>query len=258
MLPSLDAQLRHEHIRSLLGKNGNVRVTELAEDLDVSVVTIRADLGYLEERSELRRNRGGAVQMPPHRNEQALEVTSLACQDEKERIAKRAARLIEDNDTIIIDVGSTLTALAQAFPPDLRNVVVITNALNIAMILESHPGVTLIVTGGTLRPLQHSLVNPLGGGLLAQVNADKAFIGCNGVHPEKGFTNSNLQEAEIKQAMLAASARVYFLADHTKLNAVSTAAIAPLSCAEMLITDNAAAREHLKLLKASGLAVDVA
>ncbi len=258
MLPSLDAQLRHEHIRSLLGKNGNVRVTELAEDLDVSVVTIRADLGYLEERSELRRNRGGAVQMPPHRNEQALEVTSLACQDEKERIAKRAARLIEDNDTIIIDVGSTLTALAQAFPPDLRNVVVITNALNIAMILESHPGVTVIVTGGTLRPLQHSLVNPLGGGLLAQVNADKAFIGCNGVHPEKGFTNSNLQEAEIKQAMLAASARVYFLADHTKLNAVSTAAIAPLSCAEMLITDNAAAREHLKLLKAGGLAVDVA
>lgn len=258
MLPSLDAQLRHEHIRARLSKNGNVRVTELAEDLDVSVVTIRADLGYLEDRSELRRNRGGAVQMPPHRNEQSLEVTSLTCHDEKERIAKRAARLIEDNDTVIIDVGSTLTALAEAFPPDLRNVVVITNAINIAMILENHPGVTVIVTGGTLRPLQHSLVNPLGGGLLSQVNADKAFIGCNGVHPEKGFTNSNLQEAEIKQAMLTASARVYFLADHTKLNAVSTAAIAPLSCAEMLITDNGAAREHLKLLKASGLAVDVA
>lgn len=258
MLPSLEAQKRHDHIRLQLREDGSVRVARLAEDLGVSVVTIRADLDYLEAQGELKRNRGGAIFLPPNRFEQAVEVTSKALADEKHRIARAAAALIEDDDTVIIDVGSTTLALAQALSAELRNVVVITNALNVALELERHPGLSVIVTGGTLRPLQHSLVNPLGTEMFARLNADKAFIGCNGVHADKGFTNTNLQEAEIKQAMLAASAKAYFLADHSKLDVVSTATIAPLSAAEALITDSASDRAPLDRLRQAGLAITTA
>jgi len=155
-------------------------------------------------------------------------------------------------------VGSTTTELARALSPSLKNVVVITSALNIALLLESHPGITVIVTGGTLRPLQHSLVNPYGTLLLREINADKAFLGCNGVHPEKGFTNTNLQEAEIKRAMIEAAREIIVLADHSKIMQVAAARIGPLEAADLLITDRKAKKEDLELLCSRGLEVAVA
>ena len=86
--------------------------------------------------------------------------------------------MVRSGDTVIIDVGSTTTELAKALARDLTDVVVVTNALNIALALENHPGVNVVVTGGTLRPLQHSLVAPFASLLLREVNADIAFIGC--------------------------------------------------------------------------------
>ena len=177
---------------------------------------------------------------------------------EKERIGNFAAGLVQDGETIILDVGGTTTELARALSPSLRNVVVITNALNIALLLESHPGVSVVVTGGTLRPLQHSLVNPYGTLLLQEVNADKAFLGCNGVHPDKGFTNTNLQEAEVKRAMLEAASEAFVLADHTKIMKVATARIAPLSAVTGLITDHQAKAEDIEVLQNSGLNISLA
>lgn len=162
---------------------------------------------------------------------------------EKENIGSYAASLVRDGETIIVDVGSTTTELAKALPPSLKNVVVITSALNIALLLESHPGLTVIVTGGTLRPLQHSLVNPYGTLLLREINADKAFIGCNGVHPDKGFTNTNLQEAEIKRAMIEAAREIIVLADHSKIMQIAAARIGPLEIANLLITDRKAKKK---------------
>lgn len=152
-------------------------------------------------------------------------------------------------------MGSTTTELARSLPPSLRNVVVVTSALNIALLLESHPGITVVVTGGTLRPLQHSLVNPYGTLLLQEINADKAFIGCNGVHPEKGFTNTNLQEAEVKRAMIEAARETIVLADHSKIMQVATARIAPLGAAQLLVTSSKARPEDLEALRKAGLEI---
>ena len=114
---------------------------------------------------------------------------------------------------------------------------------------------TVVVTGGTLRPLQHSLVNPFGLSLLRDINADIAFLGCNGVDPVKGLTNTNLAEAEIKRAMIESAGRVVFLADHTKLMQVATAQVCELERCDLLITDHGATQEQLDRLRRAGLDV---
>lgn len=253
-----DAALRQAKILESLRKHKQVRVADLAGQLGVSKVTVRADLDALAGRGVVQRTHGGAVTRKPVRREDPLEIASRENAEAKRRIGRHAAALLSDGETVIIDVGSTTTELVRALSPELRDVVVITNSLNIALLLESHPGVTVIVTGGTLRALQHSLVNPYATRILQEINADKAFIGCNGVHLERGFTNSNLHEAEIKFAMAEVAREVVFLADHSKLLFASTARIAPLSAADRLITDAGVTADVLERLRDSGLKVDVA
>jgi DeoR family transcriptional regulator of aga operon len=257
-MPSLQATLRQQAIVDILGQDGNVHVADLAGRLKVSAVTIRADLDSLESQQALRRTRGGAVPVRPRRFELPLELTRQDNAEEKRRIGRHGAGLVRSGETVIIDVGSTSTELAKALPRGLADVVVVTNALNIALELEDHPGVTVVVTGGTLRPLQHSLVAPFAAILLKEINADIAFIGCNGVDPEKGFTNTNLAEAEVKRAMIEAATRIVFLADHSKLMHVATARVAPLALADLLITDEGADPEQLRILRRAGLDIATA
>lgn len=257
-MPSLQATLRHETIVDALQQRGNVRVADLADLLEVSSVTIRADLDFLESQAVLRRTRGGAVPIRPRRFELPLELTSQDNSSAKRAIALKAIGMIRDGETVILDVGSTTTELAKALPQSLVDVVVVTNSLNIALILEDHPGVTVVVTGGTLRPQQHSLVAPFGNLMMSHINTDMAFLGCSGVDPVKGFTNTNLPEAEIKQAMIKATARTIFVADHTKLMHVATAKVADLQDADLLITDSGAPTDAVRQLRKLGLEVTVA
>lgn len=257
-MPSLKATERHRHIIDVLSSQGRVDVTALCEALGVSSVTARADLLYLEKAQVLRRIRGGAIAVQPSRYERPIDLNASLHGPEKNAIAAVAAAMIRDGETVIIDTGSTMAALAKAFPRHLTDVAVVTNALNVATELSLHPGVTVIVTGGTVRPRLNSLVSPFGALLLAEINADVAFMSCAGVETEKGFTNSNWQEAEIKKAMIKAASRVIFLADHSKLKHVATARIAALSDADLLITDKQASAETIKELRSAGLEVAIA
>ena len=161
-----------------------MRVRDLSARFGVSTVTVRTDLQSLESHGRVRRIRGGA--MPPgiERAEQPFEVAEHDLASEKAAIGGCAAALVADGDTVLLDVGTTTTAIARALVAraDLREVTVVTNGLTVALVLErAWPRISVVVTGGTLRPLQHSLVNPLGTVLLDGLNASIAFIGCNGV-----------------------------------------------------------------------------
>jgi DeoR family transcriptional regulator of aga operon len=254
---ALKAALRHDTIRRAIEVSGQVSIADLKDRLGVSEVTIREDLKYLEKRGVLTRVRGGAVVSRNGAMEMSLEETSTTNRAEKMAIAAHAAAMVEDGQTIIIDVGSTTTEMAKALSPELSRVVVITNGLNIALILEALPGVSVIVTGGTLRPLQHSLVAPMGTLLLDQLKADVAFLGCNGVDSSRGFTNSNIAEAEIKQAMVRSAERAVFLADHDKIGQVASAFVADVSSVDLLITDDGADPSVIANLEGDGLAIDV-
>jgi DeoR family transcriptional regulator of aga operon len=254
---ALKAALRHDTIRRAMEVDGRVSIADLKDRLGVSEVTIRDDLKHLEQRKVLTRVRGGAVALRNGATERPLEETSTTNRAEKLAIGAHAASMITSGQTVIIDVGSTTTELAKALSPELTRVVVITNGLNIALLLESMPGISVIVTGGTLRPLQHSLVAPMATLVLDQLKADIAFLGCNGVDPVRGFTNSNIAEAEIKQAMVKSAAKTVFLADHDKIGKVASAFVSDISGADLLVTDDAADPATLEELKAGGLAIDM-
>ncbi len=257
-MPSLKATERHQKIIEQLSATGRTDVVELSNMLGVSTVTVRADLLYLEKSQVLRRIRGGAISVRPSRYERPVDINASLRSDEKNAIAALAAEMIRDGETIIMDTGSTVAALASLFPRSLSDIAIVTNSLPVATELADHPGATVIVTGGTLRPKLNSLVSPFGELVLKEINADIAFMSCAGIDPEKGFTNSNWQEAEIKKSMIRAASRVIFLADHSKLKHVATAKIAALSEADLLITDSGASAETLKELRAAGIEIIVA
>jgi DeoR family transcriptional regulator of aga operon len=162
---------------------------------------------------------------------------------------------------VILDVGTTTTAIARALVlrTELRDVTVVTNGLNIALELErAAPRISVVVTGGTLRPLQHSLVNPLGTALLERLHASVAFVGCNGVDPEAGITNVNLPEAEIKRAMLLAARRRVIVADGSKVGEVELAKVCDIEEVTLLITDPTADPDVLTEIAAAGCQVELA
>lgn len=251
---------RHEQILETLKRDRVVEVAKLSEALGVSAVTIRSDLDALERRMLLRRIRGGATSVQPARFVRPLELVSQNFGEEKRRIGAMAARMVRNGETIIVDAGTTTLSMALALPEDLRDVVVITSSLDIAISLENHDGVTVMVTGGTAKktgrnPRSRSLIPPFAGLLLGQINADCAYLGCAGIHPRRGFTNAHFEEAEIKQAMLAAARRTVMLGDHGKIGHVAGARIAGVAEVSSLVTDHQAEPADVQALEAAGLNV---
>ncbi|GAA1283185.1 DeoR family transcriptional regulator [Planotetraspora silvatica] len=261
---------RRERIAALVADRTFVRIGDLADAFGISRVTVRADLDFLEKQGRLKRVRGGALAdarpgaLPASRAggliESSFEDAMDASATEKTLIGRAAAQLITSGESVILEAGTTTMAVARALVEraDLRDVVIFTNGLAIALELErAIPRFTVIVTGGTLRPLQHSLVNPLGVGMLAQINADTLFLGCNGIHPRTGFTNLNLPEAELKQAMIRSAGRRMFVADGSKVGRVELAPICPIDEADLLLTGASADVQAVAECREAGLDVEI-
>ena len=257
-MTAFGAVSRQKEIIDRLRIEGKVTVAALSEALGVSVVTIRNDLDALERQQVLRRLRGGAIAIRPARFQRSLHPLHNAFEEEKRRIGEMAASLVRDGETIIIDSGSTTLALARALPATLQDVAVVTPALDVALELEAHMGVKVIVTGGTVAKPQRCLISPFATTLLRQINADVAFVACSGVDAEKGFTTQSWEEAEVKHAIVAAASRVVFVADHGKIGHVATAKIMKVQDAELLVTDTGAAAPALRPLEQAGLNIIMA
>jgi DeoR family transcriptional regulator of aga operon len=255
---ALPAVLRRQRMAELIARRGFVRVSELADVFGVSEVTVRSDLAALGESKDIRRVHGGAVPREAPDRESSFEESLEASASHKQAIGTLAASLVSSGQSILLDVGTTTLAVAQALKKrtDLEDVVIITNGLHIALELESEiPRFTVIVTGGALRPLQHSLVQPLARAVLDQVHADVAILGCNGVDVASGVTNVNLPEAEVKQLMVAAAERVIVVADASKLGRASLGTIAPLSRVDLLVTSEGAEPALVADLSAAGVEI---
>jgi DeoR family transcriptional regulator of aga operon len=256
------AAVRREQILASVEERGFVKVGELSRLFGISEVTVRADLDTLASANAVQRVHGGAVlggvsgRSPG--NERPFEQSLLARAQEKGRIGRAAASLVQSHQAIVLDVGTTTSAIAAALleRDDLQGVVVITNALNIALLLEPViPRFTVVVTGGTVRPLQHSLVDPLAGVVFDRIRADLAFIGCSGVDAVSGITNVNLPEADLKRRMLGASGRSIVVADSSKLGITQQSRVAPIGAIDTLITGEEADADQLGRLEATGLSI---
>lgn len=254
----LPTEVRREQILTFIEAHDFVRVSDLSVKFHVSEVTVRGDLEALAERGQIRRIRGGARPRALPHPERSFEEMQNARVNEKTLIGRAAANLINPGETIILDVGTTTTAVARALieREDLRDIVVFTNGLNIALELEmAIPRFTVVVIGGTLRPMQHSLVDPLGGPMLERINAHTVFLGCNGIDPGSGVTNVNLPEAEIKRRMLRAAHRRVVVADGSKVGGVKLAHLCDIDEIDLLITDSSADPALVKALREKDLEV---
>ncbi len=258
---AVPASVRRQRVFDTVRRREFVSVADLSATFGVSEVTIRTDLEALSEEGKVRRIRGGAIHRTTVTREASFEQSADALAAEKELIGRAAAELVESGQTLILDAGSTTAAVARAIAArsELRDVHVFTNGLRIALELEpAIPHVTVIVTGGTLRPTQHSLVNPLGTVILDQIHAHLAFIGCDGIEAEAGVTNTSVADAEIKRLMLRAARRGVVVADGSKVGEVSLVHLYGIDEVDLLITDTSADPAALAALRGRGLQVDLA
>lgn len=252
------SEARKQELLQLIGARGFLRVGDASDELGVSEVTIRADLTDLERRGSVARVHGGAM-LPGTLREASLENSREQQAAAKRAIGERVARLIEPGQSVFLDVGSTALAVAHAMVErrELHELVVVTNGLSVALALEAAmPRFTVIVTGGTLRPLQHSLVSPYAMHIIDTLRLDLAIIGCNGVHAAHGATNVNLPETEIKRQVISQARRCILIADGSKLGATELGVVGALSSFEVLITSGEASAGTVEELEAAGLRVE--
>ena len=255
---SAPPEARREQLLRAITEQGFVRVTDAATELGVSGVTVRSDLAALEAAGAVIRVHGGAMPRVHGASESSFESSLEQESAAKRAIGRRAAGLVNSGQSILLDVGTTALAVAHALVDrrDLEELTVVTNGLTIALALEAAmPRFTVVVTGGTLRPLQHSLVNPFASTLLDSLHLDLAFIGCNGVDPERGVTNVNLPEAEVKRQMVTAADRAIVVADASKLGRTRLGRIGPLDDFDTLVTAMDAPADVVGRLRAAGLTV---
>lgn len=260
-METIPAEIRRTRMLDLIREREFMRVADLSNIFHISEVTVRSDLDLLAMQSLVQRVHGGAILASGRRrSEPTFEESESTSSAEKTAIGKAAASLISSGETLILDVGTTAAAAARAITSrrDLEDVVVFTSGLNIALQLEkSVPALTVVVTGGTLRPRQHSLVDPLADAILSQVSVNTAIIGCNGIHPDEGVTNINLPEAMVKRRMVAAAQRCIVVADGSKVDTISLAKVADISEIDMLITGSSAPAEAINQMRDMGLTVQV-
>jgi DeoR family transcriptional regulator of aga operon len=253
--PVIPGSLRRERMLLVIRDREYVRVGELSDTFGISQVTVRSDLDSLAARGQIHRVRGGAIPRLTPRQEQPFEDNFASHADEKAAIGQVAAAMVGDGETVLIDVGTTTTAAARALANrmELHDVVAFTNGLKTAFALEpAIPRITVVVLGGTLRPLQHSLVDPLATVILRQISVKTVFLGCSGVDPVGGVTNINLPEAEIKKRMLETAQRRIVLADGSKLGQIEVARLCSVNEIDMVITGRSADLAIVKTLREQG------
>lgn len=245
---------RQQEIARLARRDGRVDVAELAELFGVTTETVRRDLSQLERQGLVRRVHGGALPVERLRFEPGVAERAGAMAAEKERIAKAALAHLPPEGSILIDAGTTTGRFAEVLPDD-RELTIVTNSLPIALTLTSRPRLNVLTVGGRVRGRTLAQVDRWALRNLAETHVDVAFIATNGVSLQRGLTTPDHAEAAVKEAMVAAAARVVLLADHTKVGNDQFTRFADFDQIDVLITDSGLDTETAAAFEAAGLEV---
>lgn len=231
--PASERRLR---ISELLSERGAVRVQELSDLFMVSEVTIRNDLDAMARDGRLRRHRGGAIVASPPNLSIAFEQRTGLHIEKKRQIGRAAAQLVDAGDTIILDSGTTLAEMAKSMHTS-EPVTIVTNALNVATQVGALPNALVILLGGTLNRDTISTFGPETERSLSNHVVQKAFLGIQAIDPELGLTDTSIEIAHVKQAMIAAARRIILLVDSSKWHRIAFVKVAPLSAIHTVVTD---------------------
>lgn len=239
---------RRNKILELIRESGSVTVTDLSTRFNVSEETIRRDLQQMEQEQLLNRVYGGAYLGTVVRQETPITLRKETCRKSKEYIAGLCLKMIQNGDTIMMDSSTTAYYIAEKLI-DFKNLIVITNSLDIAMTLSGSNDIKVICTGGILNGEALSFTGLSSISCLKEYFADKAFVSCTGIDLKNGLTDSNDLQGQIRKIMLEHVQKRICIADHTKLGKTTLSKIAPISDIDCLVTDKQPSIDWVELLK---------
>jgi len=245
---------RQNQILQFLQRNPRISITEMCANFSISEATARRDLEVLASEGKLQRVHGGAIaqtQAPP---EQPILQRHSEQVDEKNRIGQAAAALVQEGETIFLGSGTTVLETARALRGH-RNLTVITNSLPVINALAGSEGITVICLGGLLRQSELSFIGHIAEQSLAEVRADKVFIGTRAISFEHGLTHEYLPETMTDRAILKAGREIIVMADHTKVGRAATVLLAPLDSIHTIITDEQTPLDFIKAVERGGIRV---
>jgi DeoR/GlpR family transcriptional regulator of sugar metabolism len=256
-LSGLLAEPRRRKILEWLQEEGSARVRDLSAAFEVSEATIRQDLERLEADGYITREHGGAFLKTLPRQVETLSLQHLENMDKKRKIGVRAASLVGDGETIILDAGSTTTEIAHGLL-QRRELTVITNALNIALILGAVPGFAVHMPGGQFKAPTLSLSGDKSVEYFRDILSGKLFLATAGVSLDAGLTYPSFADLQLKQAMIKAAQQVYLVADSTKINRTSFTRLGTLDVIHSFITDDGIRDEDVREFERRGIELIIA
>src|SRR6476660_3128398 len=240
-----------QHVLRLLESRDSVQVTELSEFFSVSEVTVRSDLGELARQGLVARVRGGVRALQQGQSEVGFDLRLRLEVERKRAIARAAADLVGEGEAVALDASTTAYYLALELRGK-RELVVVTNGLLVATALADDPGITVLVTGGTLRLSAMSLVGDLGTDVLRTTRINKGFPGARGLSLERGLMDLNPDEVRIKQEMADACEQVFGILDGTKWHRSALLAFVGTENLTGIVTDSSAPEAEVQAWRAEG------
>lgn len=244
-------------IKDLVARSPVVRADDLAERFGVSVETIRRDLAALEQEGHTRRVYGGAIRSIPRQFEAPFEQRRVANAQQKRAMALLAASLVETEDMLILDVGTSVAEVAKHLPPAFRGRI-ITNSILAVMNLAGRPGFDLLASGGRVRPGDLACSGSRTEAFFAGFYGGKAFLGSGGVHPGAGLTDYYPDEVPSRQVMVERADEQYVLADSSKLGQIAPVKVCDLDRVTGVITDDGIDDAMARSLEQAGVRLLVA
>jgi DeoR/GlpR family transcriptional regulator of sugar metabolism len=242
------ANQRRDKIMELLKEDGSAKVGDLSKIFKVTEVTIRQDLEKLEKDGFVIREHGGVYLKNVEDQVKSFLLANQENMDKKESIARKCLEFIETGDTIILDSGSTTTEIAKKLM-HIKHLTVITNALNIALMLGANPNIEVVMTGGEFKPPTLSLTGQKAADFFNGLNVQKLFLATAGISLKSGLTYPSISDLVVKKAMIDAADTTYLVADSTKIGKSAFASLGALSLIDYIITDTGIEEKHKQVFK---------
>jgi DeoR family transcriptional regulator of aga operon len=245
---------RQNEIVQILQRSQRISIAEICENFSVSEATARRDLETLASKVKIQRVHGGAIALPQTTSESPILQRQDEQSNEKSRIGQAAMTLVHDGETVFLGSGTTVLEIARNLRGH-RKLTVITNSLPVVNVLAGLEEITVICLGGMLRDSELSFIGHITEQALAEVRADKVFIGTRAISLEHGLTHEFLPETMTDRTILKSGKEIIVVADHTKFGRAAAVLLAPLEQIHTLVTDQAVSHDFTDSIQARGIRV---
>ena len=245
---------RHKYILDSLNKHGFVRITDVANELGVTKVTIRKDIKILESKGLLYKVHGSARPANPHVADLDVHVKDNINRDAKRRIAQRAAEMLGETDSIIMASGSTVYAFAEEIKMRMwHHLNIVTPFLRLGVLLNESENVNVVQLGGSVHKKSLSVLGEEAARELDDCICSKVFFGVDGIDPEHGITTSTIDEAKLTRRMMHAASQVIVLADSSKFGQRGFGRICALEDIDVIVTDERIPEQMISIIEEAGV-----